>query len=94
MQEKFLYVGSYCRDPSSTGIYGFRYQPDGTPVCEVSQKGIVNPSFLAINKKALADTDIILPPFNLQKAFADFVRQADKSKVIAMNAAEKLRLGV
>jgi type I restriction enzyme S subunit len=37
-------------------------------------------TFLAINKKAIADTSIMLPPLDLQNQFADFMRQADKSK--------------
>ena len=40
----------------------------------------------------IADTDVIVPPLNEQKAFADFVRQVDKSKVVVQKALDETQL--
>ena len=40
-----------------------------------------------IGQDGILKTDIILPPIDKQKEFYDFVKQVDKSKVVALNAA-------
>ena len=40
----------------------------------------------------IADTDVIVPPLDEQKAFADFVKQVDKSKVVMQTALDKAQL--
>ena len=41
----------------------------------------------AVYMKDLSIKRIMLPPLDLQKQFAEFVRQVDKSKVVALKAA-------
>ena len=40
----------------------------------------------------IADTDIIVPPIREQKAFADFVQQVDKSKVVIQKAIDGMQM--
>ena len=43
-----------------------------------------------INLKILSDLDVIVPPYNLQADFSDFVRQAEKSKLTIQQSIDKL----
>lgn len=45
-----------------------------------------------VNKKALSGFEMPLPPLGLQREFAAFVAQVDKSKCIAQKQIEKLQL--
>ena len=45
-----------------------------------------------INLKILSDLDVIVPPYNLQADFSDFVRQAEKSKLTIQQSLDKLEV--
>ena len=45
-----------------------------------------------INLKILSDLDVIVPPYNLQKAFSDFVGQTEKSKLTIQQNLDKLEV--
>ena len=45
-----------------------------------------------INLKTLSDLDVIVPPYNLQKAFSDFVGQTEKSKLTIQQSLDKLEV--
>jgi type I restriction enzyme S subunit len=45
-----------------------------------------------INAQELQDIDIILPPLSLQNRFAEFVKQADKSKFAALRQTKIAKL--
>lgn len=45
-----------------------------------------------INLKILSDLDVIVPPYNLQADFSDFVRQAEKSKLTIHQSLDKLEV--
>ena len=45
-----------------------------------------------INLKILSDLDVIVPPYNLQADFSDFVRQTEKSKLTIQQSLDKLEV--
>ena len=45
-----------------------------------------------LSKSKLEEKEFIVPPMELQKQFADFVDQVDKSKVAVQKALEKTQL--
>jgi restriction endonuclease S subunit len=47
-------------------------------------------NYPAVNASDIKEFEVPLPPLDLQNRFADFVRQADKSKVVAWKAAGNL----
>ena len=45
-----------------------------------------------INLKILSDLDVIVPPYNLQADFSDFVGQIEKSKLTIQKSLDKLKV--
>ena len=45
-----------------------------------------------INLKILSDLDVIVPPYNLQADFSDFVGQIEKSKLTIQQSLDKLEV--
>ena len=46
----------------------------------------------AITKQQIEELQLIVPPLDLQKQFADFVKQVDKSKVVVKKALDEAQL--